>query len=352
MLINHLSISNWRNIEEFSETIGEGANIFFGENGAGKTNLIEAVYTLAHTKSFRPGSLRHMIAHQSNQAGILCESNCGREKIKISKASTTPIIMQRNDQRVTSRAAWVLSHPVLIWHQKTMELVLSGSESRRQYLDWLAFHVKPEFQTSWAKYQKLLQQRNALLKTGCLYSDLAPWDELILQCAGPVAAAREEVFMKAVALFESMAEACALPQVSFELIRGWKGSLECALKEGFNQDLSRGYSNYGPHRANMSIQCGGLDVRYVLSRGQLKLLVCLLLVIQAKIFYGSRGLAPLFLLDDLPSELDARSLQCFFSLLKELKPQILLTSVDNHWYELLSGSIKMFHVKHGAVSVV
>lgn len=217
----------------------------------------------------------------------------------------------------------------------------------------------------WPRYRKALQQRNSLLRRGNIDTALlAPWDRELEAVGALIQDARKSHFDLLAAAFEEIYErlvasvdaaGVVVPPLSMSMTSGWKDSEHSfaeSLKYNLAADVRAGFTRNGPHRADIDFRVGRLDAGDVLSRGQIKTLVCALKLAQSKVLLDQR-VPTVFLLDDLAAELDEIRCSAVFKELIKLDVQVFASAVrrsdlNDDW--CLGKSLKRFHVEHGVVS--
>jgi DNA replication and repair protein RecF len=361
MPLTFLTIHHFRNISAASVVLHPNVNLFFGENGAGKTSVLEAIAMLAHGKSFRSHKLKPLI--QQGAAGVTAfgrlTDELGEEhRVGVERTQRGADQFRINGRPVLSAA--VLAHliPLQTIFSDTFALLGGGPGERRQFLDWLVFHVEHEFMGCWRRLRQALKQRNSLLRSGRITPDLlAPWDLELSRQGSLLDGYRSRVF----ALFQAevtqlLTSISAFDGLSIEYVRGWDAqtALEDALHQQLERDRHLGHTSVGPHRADLKIRLGKLAAEEVLSRGQQKLLVCALRISAARVYFAQTGRRCVFLIDDLPSELDPENRRRLAGWLQALDGQVFITGVDRRdlescWQELAVPR-KVFHVEHGQVT--
>ena len=243
--------------------------------------------------------------------------------------------------------------PVQILTGDAANLLSGGPAYRRHFLDWALFHVEPQYRSQWQCYSRALRQRNAALKSRVPAPQIAAWDgELTL-------AAQELDRMRRAYLgdlepyvqweLETLLPGCS---VSLRYDSGWTRDIEfeAVLRRNLTKDQVRGYTQSGPHRADISITVDGRPVQATLSRGQQKTLVVAFLLGQAKLQQAVNAPRGAFLLDDLGSELDAEHQARILSCLREVGSQVFVTAIEFHTPDLAGWRLeKRFHVEHGVV---
>ncbi|MGE6441573.1 DNA replication/repair protein RecF [Psychrobacter sp. NPDC078409] len=399
-MIERLQISHLRNLTKISVEPA-ACNIIIGANGSGKTSLLEAIFLLSRGKSFRHHQPKRYIQHHQNNTTVHAKLNDSRT-LAIQKQADATTILRLNQTTVYNQSVLTEQLPTLLIDPSSMDMLEQGSASRRQLLDWLVFHMKQGFHPQWMAYQRLLKQRNSLLKstrhlTQAQLTELKSWDKGLSNHAALIHHYREQVFTEwqpyfaksIVQLLPSYAE-----QLSLSYNAGYDTSvaLDVQLNERLEQDLQLGYTRIGNHRADIhvhwrsdeSISDQTTDARTaslahsiqtklptlkeqaanVLSRGEKKLLITALRLSQLPLLLNdnkdsgsfdnsstSRA-TPVVLLDDITAELDDRAISILLSTLSQLPCQVFMTSLTDDIVPLVNelwSKPKLFHVKQGQI---
>lgn len=214
-------------------------------------------------------------------------------------------------------------------------------------MDWGVFHVEPSFQLHWSGYQRTLKQRNILLKSPSMHNTdmLFAWDVEFVQHAEALTQARRQYLQNLLPFLLPLVKDCLhFSEISLLYDQGWPGnlSIEEALLQSRAQERARGFTVIGPHRADLAIYLQGAKARDIFSRGQQKLFTYLLLLAQAALFQSQLQKSPIFLVDDISSELDNKNRERILELLAKSGCQSLLTAIA-----LSPGAVgTVFHVEH------
>ncbi len=320
MYFEWLSLKDFRNYERADlHLVPEGITLLQGANGAGKTNLLEAIGYLATSRSFRGVPSEGMVRSGTDQAVIRAQAvrkdrallveaelnRTGRDKLRVNRQSIT-----RSRDRELSVSATIFS-------PDDLELVKGGPQGRRDYLDDLLAMWAPKHAAARAEFERALRQRNALLRTangvlrGPMAETLAIWDTKLAVSGEAIVSAREllvERLRPAVKLaYEALCSGDA-PRarwdVHLEYERSWEGDLLNALGAAREADLWRGLTTVGPQRDELSIVLGGLPARTHASQGEQRSLSLALRLGGHGVLSGELGSGPVLLLDDVFSELD------------------------------------------------
>lgn len=239
--------------------------------------------------------------------------------------------------------------PVVLLEPDSHKLISDGPQARRQYLDWLLFHVEPNYLPIWQRYQKLLRQRNAALKTGASTELLNALDGPMVAAGEVLNALREErvahLLESVVALEHALGLRLPGPiGMSYRPGHASEMGLAEALEAGRERDKELGFTRVGPHRADLVLRCGGYPAAQESSRGQQKLLATLLLLAKWGFLTDGAEHPPILLLDDPVSELDQTHLSRVINWLKKQERQVWVTATEKG-----PSSAKMFHVERGEI---
>ena len=355
-VISRLDVLNVRNLSSVRLVPAPKLNLVFGDNGSGKTSLLEAIHLLGLGRSFRSQKLDSIIQNDRDECIVFCELE-GGVSIGLSKSRRKGHQLKLMGERQRNWADAARHLPVQILNSESFLLLEGSSKVRRRYLDWGVFHVEQDFVGAWRKAAKCLANRNLLLKQRSLDRDqLAAWDAELCRLSELIDSSRREYFvLLCPALLETVAKLIDLPDLSLQYSRGWDSSADLAsvLKAGLAKDLKYGATQHGPHRADIVVKIGANEAVEVLSRGQQKLLVSAMKVAQGYLLSKLIGVRSVYLLDDLPSELDASNRRRICALLDELDCQVFMTCVDSE--ELVKSwptglMPRKFHVEHGKIA--
>ena len=354
MRLTSLRISNLRNIAEIEFAPGPGFTALIGPNGAGKTSVLEGAYLLAHAQSFRPGTHESLIrsgtgsfvlnARVERQAGAVQLGLAREPGSWRAKVNSTP---------APSLSALLQEFALVCLEPGSHALISGGSPERRRFLDWGVFHVEPEHWRYMRDYRRALRQRNVLLKQGTRVG-LDTWDSELVRLAEPLARARERYFEQFTAVVAKILRQL-LPELggaALHLNHGWSGAIPFAevLAQSRTNDVARGHTTRGPHRAEWTLRFERAPSREYLSRGQQKLCAAACVIGQAELFSVKRGEWPVVLLDDLASELDPEHQSYVVNMLTDAGAQVIVTGTElPHPMRMIDPPNPMFHVEHGKI---
>lgn len=357
MYIDALTLTHFRNFAEAKIVPGRHLNLVIGENGSGKTSLLESIYCLGSGRSFRPGSYRQIVQHEQERFVIFAKVTDQEGKghsLGFQRESSGDVKIRLDGEVLRTFGPMAKMVPVQLMTPETVELVLGGPKVRRQFVDWGVFHVEHSYMEDFTKFSYLLKQRNSLLKRKQRNEENVYWDKNFADYGERVGSARQSYIERfEPILIERLKH--FLPQYTFkfQLKRGWDTSLTLAeaLVQHEDTDYRYGHSTVGPHKADLRMTANGEDVRNILSRGQLKLLVAALKVVQGEYLSSETGVQCIYLVDDITAELDSTSQEKFCQALVATNAQLFVSAINQaELPELIkSADTKMFHVEHGTV---
>ena len=356
MPLSRLIIQQFRNIKACDIEPSAGFNFLIGPNGSGKTSVLEAIYLLGHGRSFKSTLTGRVIQNECDELfvhGRFLNSDQFELPIGINKqrdGSTEVKIGGQSGQKL-AQLAQVL--PLQLIHPEGFDLLTDGPKHRRAFMDWGVFHTENAFYAAWGRFKRLNKQRNALLKTARSYRELSYWDQELACLAENISQWRALYIEQMSAKAEQLCH-LFLPEFDIQLkyYRGWDKDTpyQDILEKNFERDQALGYTFSGPNKADLRIKINATPVEDVLSRGQLKLMVCALRVAQGQHLTEMTGKQCIYLIDDFASELDSQRRKRLADCLKETGAQVFVSSItESQITDMRGENGKMFHVEHGTI---
>lgn len=360
MRVNSLVISNLRNITSTCIEPEPGLNFFTGDNGAGKTSILEALSVLSKGRSFRTGQISSLIGPEQAHFQIVSniESQTGIQHQLGMERSTEQWSARHNGENVSQLSELTELLPYVLLEPSSHTLVSGPPDGRRKYMDWGVFHVKHSFLKQWRRYSRTLKQRNAALRQSN-QAVVESLDPQLIKLGEELHQAREQHAEKLTSVLKGSLPVFnhILENIDLNYRKGWTGgTLKEALSSSFQRDMDRGATGPGPHRADLVLTLNGAPAKERLSRGEQKAMTAAMILAQARMICDS-GNSPILLLDDLSSELDEEHLSKVLEAGLNLGVQIWLTGTELSPAVLDYGKsseagFAMFHVEHGRVSRV
>lgn len=360
MAIEELEIKNFRNLLNAKIVPSPNTNFIIGKNGSGKTSLLEAIYYLGTGRSFRTPHSKFIINHNSEEFSLFTKlkkaDGPGAIGMGITRDRVQIKIKIANDY-VSSASKLAELLPVQLINPDVHKLMEEGPRYRRRFIEWGVFHVKPQYHALWQQCTHVLRQRNAGLRLGVTNKELAYWDTALNDIAEKITLLRENYFSLLEPVFqEFLMRIPELPSIDIKLKKGWpdnKSLLE-ALQDSRDQDRKKGFTQYGPHRADLKFLHEQTPAKEIISRGQQKMIAALLKLAQVKcLYYSFNHSNPVLLVDDLPAELDNDFREELMDEIHNLPIQnfITATSLNKTSEDRMKESYRVFHVEHGQVNV-
>ena len=361
MHLGSVSFDGVRNLSPISLDCHPKANVIYGANGSGKTSLLEAIFLLGRGRSFRHRDLRLVISRGIDQlvvSGKVARPDMnGSHQLGVSRTAKGGFEARCNGKNLASAAELAAELPIQLVDAHSFSLLEGGPLQRRQFIDWGVFHVEHGFADLWKRFQKALKQRNQLLRHARIDEELlALWSRELAPLNEMITEQRKDYLIQLERYISPLVQALkGLGEVTLEYNQGWQEGV--ALLDVFSSDRDRdiavGTTSHGAQRADIKLMVDGALAADSLSRGQSKLLVYALKLAQAAHFKAVTGNSCVFLLDDLPAELDADNCRDVLDYLNGLGCQYFVTGVDKEDFEgVAKEDVKLFHVEHGVISNV
>lgn len=331
--LERLWVTDFRSYHEQEVELSTGLNVVTGSNGEGKTSLLEAIAYLASAESFR-GVPKAALIRTGADAAIVRGAGRRDDRELLAEAeirASGPGRMQVNKQRVARRRDLLDAYRVSLFAPDDLALVKEGPALRRGYLDDLVIAIQPKLDQVRTEFERVLRQRNALLKqshgrrTADIDSSLDVWDEKLVETGEQLAAERVETLGALTPLLAKAYGDIAGTSADLEAVyvATWR---EQGLAEAIDRDadLRRGSTQVGPHRDDIELVLDRLAARTHASQGEQRSLALALRLAGHQLVTDALGTPPILLLDDIFSELDPHRSE---ALLEHLPTgQVILTT--------------------------
>lgn len=347
MSLASLHLTNVRNLADVRLESAEGMNWLHGENGAGKTSVLEGLHMLARGRSFRSGSVGAMIRDGQDTLRVVAERRAPELLMGVER--TRSGWRGRIDGTDCGRVSEFAHRlPMVVVEPGSHQLVAGGPDVRRHFLDWALFHVEHDYLERWRRYARLLRQRNAALKQGANDSVLDALEPAMAEAADWLDRARDGYVRRLAAAASAVQDATSLRLTELEFrYRPATGDADGhadALRFVRARDREQGFTSVGPHRADLVIRSGGRLAAPRLSRGQEKLAAYLLKLAEL-VTLPAQPYRPILLLDDPVSELDTDHLERVLQWLRDRPEQVWITAVEPP----PDPCAALFHVEQGGI---
>ena len=369
--ISKLTLTNFRNYAALSVDLGPGAVVFSGDNGAGKTNLLEAISLLTPGRGLRRAPYAD-VAREGGDGGFALHARIDGPdgQVEIGTGITGGDTAGEGGRRVRINGAAARSAEDMlewlrvVWLTPAMDGLFPGpAADRRRFLDRLVLAIDPQHGQRALDYEKAMRGRNRLLTEGS--RDGAWFDAIETQMAETgvaIAAARAELVRLLAAMIDRLPSTGPFPQADINL----SGELEsdvstspavdveerfrAALAQGRDRDRAAGRTLDGPHRSDLLVRHRPKAMPAELcSTGEQKALLVGIVLSHARLTGEMSGMTPILLLDEIAAHLDSGRRAALFSILEELNCQAFMTGTDAALFSSLKGRAQFLTVDHGRV---
>ena len=361
MEITRLQLFSYRNYKTADIKFNSGLNVIVGENAQGKTNLLEAVYFTVVGKSFRAKREKEVINMDSDIARIKVDikKEIGTSTVEIIFSKTHKKTVKINGIPIQKISELLGEFNGVFFAPDELKLIKESPEDRRRFMDIDISQTSKQYFYLLTRYDKILANRNKLLKMGHNQADLknmlAIWNEQLADCALKISKFRQN-FVHTLAPYAQMAHSYLSSQkenLSVEYVGIKEDTVQdivSVLERNFEKDIALGYTSYGIHRDDIKVCLNGIDVRSYGSQGQQRTCALSLKLAELEIIKKQTRSTPVLLLDDVLSELDeTRKIK----LLKFCsKAQTLISCTSFPYKEIKcnkivvkNGEVKYWHLK-------
>jgi DNA replication and repair protein RecF len=333
LALESLSIRGFRNLTSVDVELGPRFNVVSGDNGQGKTNLLEAAYVLATSRSFRTAKLVELVEAGQDLASVrgrVCEEGDRREQSVGVRAGVR--VVRIDQERPHTLAAYAVRTPTVAFHPGVLALSTGSGGERRKLLDRIALYRIPSSLADVDGYTKAMRARQRVLESrGEDAADLDEWEALVVKHGLAIRRAREDAAARLAPAAEGAFSRIGQPGLALHVsyvanAPGDGDAFRAVLRTNRARDRARGSATSGPHRDDLALALGGRAARGMASQGQHLSVVLALQLAEIQLIAEVRGVRPILLLDDVSSELDRARTKALFAALRGEAGQILLTT--------------------------
>ena len=330
MIIKSIKLFNFRNHTEYSLLCDDTTSLILGENGSGKTSVLEAIYILTRGKSFRATD-PEIIKRGTSFYRIELEYDNGETNIVTYDGNNkTFIIMDKKSRRLPKKH----KYPVILFQPSDLNLISHSPGRRRDYFDHIFSQFDENYATSLRKYEKALKQRNELLKNDNITKEaIFSWNILLSKYGVDLYTLRQkfidEINHSFTKVYRSIAENNDEISIKYktDIISSDDNRYLKTLENNFQKDVYLGHTSFGIHRDDYIFEFNHQPADGSASRGESRSIILALKFIEADLVCQKTNLKPIILLDDVFSELDDSRRKC---LVKNFKDnQVIITSVED-----------------------
>lgn len=350
MRIISLLLRNFRNYRSADLDLNKGLNIFVGDNAQGKTNLLEAIYVLSLSKSYRTSREAELIRHGADAAII---------RAQVEKLAAVDLTVQVShtekkrllvNQKSTTANSFMGRLNTVLFIPDSLQLVKGSPGDRRRFLDVQICQIDPVYRNNLLKYQRVVRQRNSLLKRAwdnrSVLAQLPAWDNQLADLGTKIILRRQDIVQALQyhsrgaheRISDEREELDLIYQPCFETEESIapgrqytcsevEEALRRELKEIRTEEIRRGYTLVGPQRDDLVFRINDQDLKKYGSQGQQRTAVLAYILAELELMYAETGEYPVVLLDDVMSELDRTRQMLLLSILNQ-KAQTIVTTTD------------------------
>lgn len=366
--VKDVRLINFRNYDSLSLELNPNMNLFIGKNAQGKTNLLESIYISAMGRSFRTNRDLELIEFNKEQAyvGVNIDINGLNRFIEVKLDKDRPKRIRINKNELKNYKELYSGLNVVTFYPEDLRLVKDGPSERRRFLDLEISQIRPVYNYNLSKYNKILFQRNNVLKSRKFSSNI---EEILEIFDLQIAKIGTEIIKERMKYIEELSrisddihrqivlrdESLTIDYMTNIPVLASKKEMEKlyikTLKDNIKRDVETNTTTYGPHRDDMKILLDGKDMKIYGSQGQQRTIVLSMKLSEIEIIKNERGSYPVLLLDDVFSELDVNRRRYLLNSLKEI--QTIITATDSIDLEELKEIEKtMFYVEQGQLKKI
>lgn len=340
MRVVSVELKNFRNYDSLSLKFSDGINVLVGKNAQGKTNLLEAIYLVAIGRSPRTSKDRDLIKWGSDFAKVNVEITRigGRKKIEVYLFNNQNKAIKINSFPISKIGELMGEFNCIYFSPDEMRLIKDSPDERRRFIDIHLSQFDKNYFYHLAKYNKVLQARNKLLKSGnesVIKDTISIWNEQLASIGAKLIFDRIKFLQKLSVhakivhgYLTSDSEVMDLEYVGMtgDSISDIKNKLQSEYDKNLAKDIHIGYTTVGPHRDDIKISANGIDLRSFGSQGQQRTGALSLKLAELEVFCENLGEYPVLLLDDVLSELDIDRQNKLLSFVEKM--QTIITCTD------------------------
>ena len=374
MHIQQLTLHNFRNYLRESLQLDPGLNIFVGDNAQGKTNLLEAIYVLSLSKSYRTTRETELIQQGVGASRAIVTAEVVRLAaldlaVVVSHTDTKRLLV---NQKSTTANSFLGRLNTVLFIPDSLQLVKGSPGDRRRFLDVQICQIDPIYRTTLLKYQRVVRQRNSLLKDAwenrSQLSQLPAWDNQLVSLGKAIMLRRQEVVHILQRFSKSAHEKISDEQEELQLIYApffevadsssqdtnyaaeeLEQILWAQLKALRSEEIRRGYTLVGPQRDDLVFLINAYDLKKFGSQGQQRTAVLAYILAELELMHQETGEYPVVLLDDVMSELDRKRQMYLLSILNEKAQTIVTTTSLDSFTPETKKQATVFRIEQGRI---
>lgn len=355
MYLKQLKINGFRCYDSVELNFDQRINVLCGDNGAGKTSVLEAIYYLSTGKSFRSKRTKNLINHNNDELTLFScfESSDGiKGRVGVSLNKNLKKQIKLNQRKVNNQSDIAHLLPVVSIDPDSYLFLDKPPQFRRSFLDWLVFHVKPQYLKTWSRVSRCQKQLNSLYKNKSI-GQLQDWENQYIKYAIQLTEMRLQTFTDLELLVKEKINKFVpeLNELNLTFYQGWSSEtpLQDQLKKDREKNLIYGNLTHGPHKMDIKNKINQGLAHERLSRGQKKLISIIYYLSFIELLSSELNTNPILCLDDMDAELDLNKAQVLCDFIQHSPNQIFISTVDPDKLLSILDDVHMFHVKHNQI---
>lgn len=359
MFVNRLILQQFRNYEELDLTFEKEINMIYGNNGQGKTNIIEAIYLFAAARSHRTNKERDMIRYDqpSSKMDLFFETKDRDFQAEFRLFQEKKHQISINDIPAAKNSDLIGNFNAVLFSPEDFGIIKDGPSERRRFTDIAISQVKPNYFKCLMQYQKIIKEKNKMLKEGSDFLALLDvYNESLATVAADILFYRNKFFEYLKGIMPALHREITLTSDEFRIEydscvpiddrKVMKEEILKKLERSKQKELEERVSMVGPHREDVSFFIKGKKVREFASQGQQRTVILILKLAQAEFIKENNGEYPVLLLDDILSELDSTRRKFLMDEIKN--KQVIITGTDKASFGRRKDT-KLIHIEDGMV---
>ena len=324
---------SFRNIDDVTLIPAPRLNVIVGDNGQGKTSLLEAIYFVATSKSFRTEKAQELVQQGAELLTVrarIDEAGQGRQQTAVLGTAARSLLI--DGKRATRLGAYATRTPVVVFHPGDLTLVSGSASGRRRLLDRIALYLSPPSMDARLRYEKALRERQRALELrGPRAAELDAYEELSATHGTELSRARRQAASELASALTVAFDRIAAPGLSLQTdYRPGGGEdpviFQRELYQRRAQDLRRGSASFGPQKDELGLTLDGRSAQKHASQGQQRVLTLALKAAELECVRSARRVDPVLLLDDISSELDPTRIGAVHQFVRNLGSQVFVTT--------------------------
>ncbi|MFC2074944.1 DNA replication/repair protein RecF [Bdellovibrionota bacterium] len=363
MSIQEVTLRQFKNFSDQTIRLNPLVTLICGENGEGKTNLLEGLYYLNTLRPLRSGDLIRWGEERAYLTAVVKKDEV-EDQFSVLLNKNSPRVIKIGEKQINPVENYLKHFSVIAFLPQHLQIVQGEPAGRRRYLDRAVYTNNFKYLSDFRRYQHLLAQRNARLKSFALSRDKEVWDEQFLEAGNQVINGRIE-FIKRIApivsrIYSSLSASNQSLVVQYDMSKDgmFEGEEEIEkqsrwrLQSVAEEERIRQFSQWGPHRHDLKILLNDRPLAYAGSQGQQRIAILALKLAEVELL-SCNQIYPLVLLDDLASELDPSRRAFVMSYLQRHPYQVVITACDpsDEWLKEEVNSLMKYKIQDGQIKI-